>query len=139
MRMHSLQRPKVSTSHKPVSIFAARRFRTIDRRFACRIDEFLGVNTSGDPQMDARFPDRSQPFVLFFCQFGRNSFLPLGIKECDIFAINLLALFCCRVGTGNIKTTSLHEIVIGVATAGLAPARKSCAATSHRRTAFPTR
>ena len=65
------------------------------------------------------FQISSQFFVLFLCQFRRNGFLPLGIQECDIFEIDLLAFFCGRIGAGNIKITALHKIIIAVAAAGL--------------------
>jgi hypothetical protein len=74
-------------------------------------------------------------FVLTFCRLRRNSFPPLDIKEPNIFAIDPVALLRCWIGTGNFEITTLHEVVIGVAAARLAAARKSCVAV-RRATAL---
>jgi len=70
------------------------------------------------------FEIRAELLILFFCNFRRDSFPSLGIEEAYIFAIDPVALLGCWIGTGNIEIATLHEIVIGVAAARLAPARK---------------
>ena len=74
--------------------------------------------------MTLSFEIRAELFVLSFCKFRRNSFSPFGIEEAYIFSIDPVALLCCWIWTGNIEITTLHEIVIGVAAARLASARK---------------
>ena len=85
--------------------------------------------------MTISFDIRAELFVLSFCKFRRDSFPSLGIEEAYIFAIDPVALLGCRIGTGNIEIATLHEIVIGVAAARLAPARKPRVAI-RRATAF---
>src|ERR1700730_6879586 len=84
------------------------------------------------------FQIRLELFVLPFCQFRRNCFPPLGIQELDIFAVDVFALFSGWIGAGNIEITALHEIIIAVTAAWLAPPRKPCVAVCHRDAALVT-
>jgi hypothetical protein len=82
---------------------------------------------------------RLRLFVLFFCQFSRDTFSPLGIEESHILAVDLLALLCCRIRARDVEIPVLHEVVICIAAARFSPARKPRVAVRHQSTAFVIR
>jgi len=64
------------------------------------------------------------PFLLLFLLYrkrGDDAVAPLPIEEQGILLIDIFLFFSCRVGTGNIEATVLHEVVVSVTTARLAP------------------
>src|SRR5258708_10182139 len=59
---------------------------------------------------------------------------PLAVEEGGILFVDMLLLLRRRVRAGGIKTAVLHEIIISVAAAGLAPAGEFPIAFGERRT-----
>jgi hypothetical protein len=63
----------------------------------------------------------------------------LGIEESHVRAVDLLVLFCCRIGTRNVESPTLHEVEISIATAGFSPACKTHVAVRHQSNALVVR
>jgi hypothetical protein len=85
------------------------------------------------------FDIRLKLFILSSRQFSRHILSPLGIEEAHVLAIDLLALFRCRIGSGNVEIAVLHEVVISIASARLSPACEPRVACRRRATALVVR
>jgi hypothetical protein len=82
---------------------------------------------------------RPELFVLSFGQRSRDSLAPLRIEESHVRAIDLFALFCCRIGARNVEIPILHEVVICIAATRFSPTCKPHVAVRHQGTALVIR
>lgn len=85
------------------------------------------------------FEIRPKPLVLSFGKLSQDGLAPLGIEENHVRAVDLLVLFCRRIGTRNVESPTLHEVEISIATAGFSPARKTHVAVRHQSNALVIR
>ena len=86
--------------------------------------------------MTHAFEIRPKPFVLSFGQLSRDRLAPLGIEESHIRVVDLLALFCGRIGADNVEIPILHEVEIGIAAAGFSSTCKPHVAVRQQSNAL---
>src|SRR5205814_674037 len=67
---------------------------------------------------------RLQLLLLLRRQSGGDVVAPLVLEINGILLVDIFLLFGRRIGTGDVEGAVLHEVVIGITAAGLAPARE---------------
>src|SRR5262249_19289015 len=65
---------------------------------------------------------RRQKLLLLLHRQRRSHVVAALVLKIDrVLLVDIALLFGCRIGTGNVEGAVLHEVIIGVAAAGLAP------------------